>query len=84
MYDLETVFYKHIISPYVYFLVCKYKFEDWSECDIATNTMTRKQTLKSGPSSCQQVKEYSRKCKARKYHPLTSFRGINTVFVVFY
>lgn len=43
--------------------VCKYKFEEWSECNIATNTMTRRQTLKSGPSTCQQVKEYSKKCK---------------------
>ena len=75
MIEKQSFINTSIISPYVYFLVCKYKFEDWSECDIATNTMTRKQTLKSGPSSCQQVKEYSRKCKARKYYPLTSFRG---------
>lgn len=43
--------------------VCKYKSAEWSPCDIATNTMTRKQSLKSGPSTCQPVKEYSRKCK---------------------
>ena len=54
--------------------VCKYKFEEWSECDIATNTMTRRQIFKSGPSTCQQVKEYSRKCKVRKY----------TTFILFF
>ncbi|XP_045196661.2 uncharacterized protein LOC123551646 [Mercenaria mercenaria] len=43
--------------------VCKYKYEQWSECNITTNTMTRRQVLKSGPASCQPVKEYSKKCK---------------------
>ena len=64
MYKCDKLYF---VSKLIYISVCKYKFEEWSECNIATNTMTRRQTLKSGPSTCQQVKEYSKKCKVRKY-----------------
>lgn len=46
---------------------CKYQKGEWSECDIATNTITRTNTLKKGdPALCQASKVITKKCKNKK------------------
>lgn len=46
---------------------CKYQKGEWSECDLATNTMTRTNTLKKGDATvCQASKAITKKCKNKK------------------
>ncbi|KAL5009509.1 hypothetical protein ScPMuIL_011814 [Solemya velum] len=43
---------------------CRYTKGDWSECDEATQMMTRTLTLKRGdPASCEETKQVSFSCK---------------------
>ncbi|BFZ25256.1 hypothetical protein BsWGS_28295 [Bradybaena similaris] len=42
---------------------CRYNLNEWSTCDLRSNTMTQWMTLKSGdPNVCQRSKKLTRKC----------------------
>lgn len=45
-------------------LECQYERSEWSECNIATNTMTLTKTLKKGDTTvCEASKVITKKCK---------------------
>lgn len=43
---------------------CKYTKGEWSECNTDSNEITRTLTLKKGPSTCEQTKTVTKRCKA--------------------